>query len=486
METKTIILLVAIGVAVILVLWLIGWILSKRRIVPTTEVHIVRGSRSTNAYGSTEPVHNAATGKTVEYDKSAGNVYYEIPIWVPFFGVDVRILNLANFDIDLKDYEAYDKNKLPFNVDITAFFRIANYKLAATRIDCEATLKKQLDKVVKGAARTVLAKDELEDIMVKRTEYSDDFTKEVAKDLEEWGLIPIKSVELMDLKDVPEGHVISDIMNKRKSFIERESRIEVAKNKQLATEAEIAAKQSIEIKQEEMNETIGQRQAARKQAVGIADENAKQKIQDQAKITKQKEMAVLEVETIQKAEIDKNKMIVEANGRQESQKIDAQTQVIVADEKNKAAIHEANANFTKETKASEAELINQENIAKAIAAKGKAEAEAKEQLGLAEVQPQITLAKEIGENKGYQSYLIEIKKVEATQAVGIEQAKNLGNAQIKIIANAGNNVETGVKSVMDLFNASGGQALGSMLEAFKGTEAGQQIIEKLTGTKDEK
>lgn len=71
------------------------------------------------------------------------------------------------------------------------------------------------------------------------------------------------------------------------------------------------------------------------------------------------------------------------------------------------------------------------------------------------------------------------------QAVGIEQAKNLDGAQIKIIANAGSSVQEGVSSVMDLFSASDGQALGSMLKAFKGTNAGQAIIEKLTETKED-
>ena len=37
---------------------------------------------------------------------------------------------------------------------------------------------------------------------------------------------------------------------------------------------------------------------------------------------------------------------------------------------------------------------------------------------------------------------------------------------------------------MDLFSATGGQALGSMLEAFKATDAGQAILEKITGPTD--
>ena len=194
-------------------------------------------------------------------------------------------------------------------------------------------------------------------------------------------------------------------------------------------------------------------------------------------------MAVLQVDTVQRANIAKEKTIIEADASRERQKIEADTKVEVAEKDKDAATHQAEARYIETTKASEGELVKAQNIAKAIEAKGLADATAKEKIGLAEVAPQITLAKEIGENEGYQSYLIEIKKVEASQAVGIEQAKNLGGAQIKIIANAGSNISEGVTSVMDLFTAKGGQALGAMVEAFAGTEAGEQIITKLVGNK---
>jgi flotillin len=322
--------------------------------------------------------------------------------------------------------------------------------------------------------------------MIQRSRYGEQFTSEVSENLKEWGIVPVKSIELMDVRDKKGEKVISNIMDKKKSFIDMESRKEVAKNNQEAKEAESAAEQSIAMKEEEKEETVGKRRAEREKSVGIAEEKSKQDIQEQAKTTKEKEMAVLQVDTVQRANIAKEKTIIEAGASRERQKIEADTKVEVAEKDKDAATHQAEARYIETTKASQAELVKEQNAAEAIKAIGLAEAEAKEKKGLAEVQPQITLAKEIGENEGYQKYLIEIKKVDASQAVGVEQAKNLSTAQIKIIANAGSSIPEGVNSVMDLFNAKGGQALGSMIEAFKGTEAGQQIIEKLTGTKDEK
>ena len=213
---------------------------------------------------------------------------------------------------------------------------------------------------------------------------------------------------------------------------------------------------------------------------------AKQKVKEEAKVTKEKEMMVIEVGTTRQAEIDKRKIVIDAEAGKDKQRIEAEADVLVAEQNKIVAEHNANASFIQKTKDAEADLFTAEKVAKGIEAKGAAEALAKEKLGQAEVAPQITLAKEIGENEGYQTYLIEIKKVDALQAVGIEQAKNLGNADIKIIANSGNNISEGVNSVMELFSAKGGQSLGNMLEALSGTELGKQLVAKLTGRVAEK
>lgn len=483
METKTIILIVAIAVVFLLACLIIRWFLSLRRVVKPSEVHVVRESKNTLIYGNLKNI-TTADGKVIEPEETSGNVYYEIPQWFPIWGVEVQILPLSNFSVDLQGYEAYDKDKLPFEVDITAFFRIADYRQAASRIEDSSTLQKHLTKIVQSAVRSILANDTLDEIMTKRSVYGEQFTTEVSDHLKEWGVVPVKSIELMDVRDKDGEKVISNIMEKKKSFIDMESRKEVAKNNQEAKEAEISAEQSIAMKEEEKQETVGKRRAEREKSVGIAQEKAQQDIQEQAKTTKEKQMAVLQVETVKKADIEKERTVIEANASRERQKIEADAKVDVAERQKDAATHEADALYIQKTKEAEAELVREQNIAKAIEVKGLAEATAKEKTGLAEVQPQITLAKEIGENEGYQKYLIEIKKVEASQAVGVEQAKNLSTAQIKIIANAGSSIPEGVNSVMDLFTAKGGQSLGSMIEAFAGTEAGQQLLSKITGNKE--
>ena len=123
----------AIGLLIALVL---------RRVVPTNEVHIVQRGRSRVSYGASQ---------------SAGNVYYEWPAFLPKIGVLVTKFPVSIFDVNLKDYEAYDTGRLPFRVDVQAFMRIAESDTAAEKVANFDQLQNQLSGILQGAVRNVLA-----------------------------------------------------------------------------------------------------------------------------------------------------------------------------------------------------------------------------------------------------------------------------------------------------------------------------------------
>lgn len=105
-------------------------------------------------------------------------------------------------------------------------------------------------------------------------------------------------------------------------------------------------------------------------------------------------------------------------------------------------------------------------------------AEAEKALQLAPVQAQIELAKEIGENKSYQEYLVTIRRVEAEETVGVKQAEALMQANIKVIANSGD-INQGFKSISDVLSSKGGTAIGALLEGMNNTEVGGTLLSKL-------
>ena len=91
-----------------------------RRVVPTNEVHIVQSTKHTRSYGK---------------DTTNGNTYYEWPFWIPVFGITKIVMPVSVFDIQLTAYEAYDVGRVPFVVDIVAFFRIADSNISAQRVE---------------------------------------------------------------------------------------------------------------------------------------------------------------------------------------------------------------------------------------------------------------------------------------------------------------------------------------------------------------
>lgn len=458
---------IAIGVPVLLVVILAFWLLSLRRIVPTNVVHIVQRGDKTVSYG---------VGKGT-------NVYYEFPKWFPVIGVMVRELPVSNFDIDLADYSAYDKDRVPFVVDVKAFFHIADTNKAAEKVESYDELKNQLKNVVQGAVRSILAKSKLEEIMEERSIFGEKFTESVKIDLQNWGVEPIKNIELMDVRDAKDSNVIHQIMAKRISVIDMESRTEVAINTKKAEQAELTSRQEVDVTKAETKRIAGEANARSAQAIGIANAEAtkmagiaeQKSISDIAqseRATAEQQMEVIKVKEIKQAEIDKDKAIIVSEQIKRQVEIDA--------EANKFRV-ETDAKARLQAQVNEAEGIRNigEAEASVIQAKGMSEAESKKAMELAGVTAQTTLAKEIGENLSYQEYLIKLKEVEVSQVVGVAQyesiAKGLASADLKLLVNSGD-VHSGIGKLSDIFTAKGGSQLNGMMEALKQTDEGKNIL----------
>lgn len=421
--------------------------ISLRRVVNTNEVHIVQSSKKTTSYGK---------------DTTNGNTYYQWPASLPVLGVNRIILPVSVFDLDLPAYEAYDKGRLPFVVDVKAFFRISDPNMAAARVSNFVELHNQLKAVVQGAVRTILASNDIHDIMQGRSKFGKEFTEEVAVQLKEWGVTTVKSIELMDIRDHKDSNVIRNIMEKKRSHIEMESRTEVAQNKRIAEIAEIEARKEVDLQKQITTQAVNLRTIEAQREVELQTEAKVQAVKEQQKTTKEKDMNVLRVEQLRRAEIDREVKTLQAQQARDIALVNAegvkQTTLLVA----------------------EGQLESKKREAEGISLEGKARADAEREKLLAPVEAQTKLAKEIGSNESYQKYLITIKQVEATQAVGIEQAKALAQADIKVISNSGNPV-SGVNSVMDLFSSKGGTEAGAMLEALAQLPAGQRLLDKMVG-----
>lgn len=432
------------------------WVMRLRRVVPVNEVHIIQSRKSTVSYGK-------------GFDS---NSYYEWPSRIPVIGLTKVMLPVSNFAINLPDYAAYDKERVPFIVHVMAFFRISDSNTAAQRVASFEELQEQLTAIVQGAVRTVLAGHEIDQIMLDRSRFGEAFTKEVQPQLGSWGVEAIKNIELMDIRDAKDSDVIHNIMAKRTSGIERESRLVVADNTRQAEMAEIAAKREIEMARQLAAEQVGLRTAEKDQKVGVANEQASQLVKVQQRETAAKEMDVVQVKNVRGAEISREVAVISAAQAKE-------VAIVQAEATKQVAIVSAEGAKQQTVLTAEGQLEAAKRNAEGISVEGHAKGSAETAILMAPVDAQIKLAEKIGSDKGYQDYLLGVRNIEAGQAVGVAQAEALRTANVKVIANAGTPGK-GLASVMDLFSAGGGTAVASMLEALAQSDEGRKMLEKFT------
>lgn len=457
-----------IGAGVV-VLALIISIIMLRRVVPTNMVHIVQSGKKSTPYGR---------------GKDAGNTYYEFPSWIPKIGISVTKFPESIFQVSLNQYEAYDSNRLPFVVDVTAFFRIDDAETAAQRVSNFEELNEQLMVVLQGSVRRILATNTLEALMQERSVLGQQFTDEVESQIQQWGVVPAKSIEFMDLKDTTKTNVIANIMAKEMSRIDRESRVAVAENQREAETKEIDAKRVVEVQRQDALQQVGIRTAEKDKQVGLSQETTKQAVASANVITTTKQMEIAMVGETKQAEIARSVAVIDAEKKQKVDVINAEAEksvrIVRASADKETLIVTAEGEKTSTVTKAEGTLEAAKLNAKGIEAEGIANGIAEQAILMAPIQTQIKLAQEIGSNEGYQKYLTTIKQIEVSGEVGKAMAGAISTADLKIIANSGD-VQSGMTNLMDVFSTKGGTNVAGMLEALSNSEVGKELISKVVG-----
>ncbi|MDQ7023373.1 MAG: SPFH domain-containing protein [Candidatus Gracilibacteria bacterium] len=450
-----------------------------RKVVPTNEAHVVQKGNSSVAYGK---------------GFKGGNVYLNWAPWVPVVGISVQKLPLSIFDLQLNNYKAYDSGKVPFQVDITAFFEIKDPETAAQKVESISELRNQLNETLKGVVRKVLASKDIVDIMESRTEIKDEFYDQVFGAVKSWGIM-LQNVEFMDIRDDDGSQVVTNIMMKKRSQIESESQIEVAENQKNAiiekenkeAEARSAAaaaksradiiasdaQRDAELKVIENEKLTQNKEIDKERILAVQKEEAKQKLYESEKLTKEKELAVKQVEEEKNAEIAKSIELIKADEQKQKLIIDAQADKEVVE---LGAI----ADKIKVELSTEAEKTQIESI-------GIARAKELDYIGTAEAKNKTQMAEALNTfDKESLDFMKKELDVNLSEIVDLEKAKALAKADIKVIS-TGKNGGEGVNSFMDLFSANGGANIGAMVQAAKNYNVRRKVNEfigKFTGKKE--
>ena len=393
---------IIIGIVVVLLVLLGIIALALFRIVKPSEAHLVV-SLTKKMVCSSDP----------KVQKNAKAWYFAIPIIRTIRKIDVTTKEIID------QQETYEKGQARYKVRTSLKYRVEDVETAAETFHTDEALREQLKEVLRAGVRAITVKYDVKQARAEKKTIDKEIKEEIEDDLSKWGL-KLVNFQLVDFEDTDDSHIISDISRVR------EKEIEATRREQNAEKDKVAR-----MKEAEADEKAQEREIERNKVVGERQQTMKQKIAEQEKLAREKEYEVKRVEIVKAQEIDKERAKVEA----EQKKIVA---VIEAEQRREAE------KIIKEQKQLEGQgdrvKLEEQAIGEAAKAKqdGLAEAAAIEAKGLAEAKAKDALQKALNQFKDEAIRALVAEKIVAMQRdVGIEGAKALSQADIKMLVSGG-------------------------------------------------
>ena len=396
------------GIVIGLIVFLIGAaLLYMYRIVPPSQAHYVTSTSKTFVASPDENIRGAKGSRW----------YFLIPILRTIRVMDLRIKELVFIQ------ETYEKNQARYNVKVSTKYRIVDVQKAAETFTSEPELEKQLEEVVRASVRAVTVRFDVVEARANKQKMAEEVEKEMIDDLSQWGLKLI-SFQLVDFQDTETSNIISDISKRREVEIESTTR---ERNAEKIKQARV--------KEAEAEEKARQREIEKDEVVAKREQEKEQKVFEKEKLAQEEHFKVVQVQTIKQAEIDKEKAIVEANQKKE-------TEEIIKEQKHLEG---------------QGDRLRAEEAAKGEAApireKGYAEADAKEKLQAALNKFQEAAIRA----------LVAEQIVEKDRQVGIESAKALEKADLKVFAGDGSKEAFDLGKMLSAVGVSNVGAMDSLL-----------------------
>ena len=397
------------------------------RVVPPSEAHLV-----------VTPNKKMVCSPDTTIQKHGGkSSYFSIPR-IPFIGRRVRVMDVTIKE-KLVPQETYEKNQARYNVTSSVKYRIKNVEVASETFISNESLERMLTEIIQSAVRAVTVNYDVREARAKKKLMSEEVKKEIIDDLSKWGL-ELVSFQMVDFKDTETSKIISNISKRREVEIEAETREMNAEKLKQARIKEAAAEESAKTREIAKDETVSKREQDKAKAVSEREKEAKEK-----------EYEVIKVETIKQAEIDKEQAEIEAEKKKEVEKIEKERKQLEGEGTKLKMQQEAIGNAAE------------------IEERGKAEAKAKELLQKA--------LNKFGNNAI--RALVAEKIVDKDKAIGMEGAKALQKAELKLFSGGDNGGAFDVGKALESLKVGSKDTAKSVLyNLARGTDLG------FTGLKD--
>ncbi|MGE6629803.1 SPFH domain-containing protein [Bacillus sp. NPDC077027] len=491
--------LIVIGIALVILIALIGVFVSKYRTAGPDEALIVTGS-----YLGSKNVHVDEGGNKIKIVRGGGT--FVLPVFQ-----QAEPLSLLSSKLDVSTPEVYTEQGVPVMADGTAIIKIggsieeiataAEQFLGKSKEDRENEARE----VLEGHLRSILGSMTVEEIYKNREKFSQEVQRVASQDLAKMGLL-IVSFTIKDVRDkngyleslgkpriaqVKRDADIATAEADKETRIKRAEADKDAKKSELERATEIAEAEKInQLKRAEFRRDQDTAKASADQAYDLETARNRQQVTEQemqVKIIERQKQIELEEKEIQRRErqydsevkkkADADRYAVEQSAEAEKAKRFAE-----ADAKKYSIEAMAKA---------EAEKVRIDGLAKAEAdrAKGETEAEVIRLKGLAEAEAKEKIA-EAFEQYGQAAILDMIVKMLPEYAKQVSAP--LSNIdKITVVDTGGNGEGSGankvtsyatnlMSSLQESLKASSGIDVKEIIENFSGKGNVKQSIQELT------
>ena len=283
-----------VALIVLAVLLAMAWY----RIVPANFAHVVVRRGQTRVYSP-----------HAEQSTSGKAAYFMIPKWVPYWGVRVHMMPLSMLEINVKDFLAFDRDRVRFECDIVAYMVVHDALMAAKRFPFGVNeLKDQVFKIIKATTRDTTTKLTIREIINDRPAIARRVHEFLSPEVVKWGL-SLQALELVNLQDPKDGSstAIHDISSIAEVQINSEAR---QKNAEQVKQARL--------KEAEAEQAAATRELERDEMVGVRTQHRDQQIAREQQAAQEERMKVMRVEQVRKAEIQRDAAIETAEGEKQA------------------------------------------------------------------------------------------------------------------------------------------------------------------------
>ncbi|MDY7043149.1 flotillin family protein [Virgibacillus sp. M23] len=478
---------IVIGVAVFLLLALIGVFITKYRTAGPDEALIVTGS-----YLGGKNVHVDESGNKVKIIRGGGA--FVLPVFQ-----QAEPLSLLSSKLEVTTPEVYTEQGVPVMADGTAIIKIGG-SIGEIATAAEQFLGKSKEdrenearEVLEGHLRSILGSMTVEEIYKNRDKFSQEVQRVASQDLAKMGLI-IVSFTIKDVKDkngyleslgkpriaqVKRDADIATAEADKETRIKRAEAAKDAKKAELERSTEIAEAEKVnQLKTADYRREQDIAKARADQAYDLETARAKQEVTEhemEIKIIERQKQIELEEKEIQRRERQYDSEV--------KKKADADRYAVeqsaIADKTKQIAEAEANQYRIEAEARADAERVRVDGLAKAESqrAQGESEAEVIRLTGLAEAEAKREIA-DAFEQYGQAAILDMIMKMLPEYAKEI--AAPLSNIDKLTVVDTGSSGSDGGANKVSGYATNLMASLQESLKASSGIDV-KELLENITG-----